>query len=399
MKTTFKKSLSMLLALMMVVALMLSVTSCGGGGESGGVDPEEGRADFIASLGGVSETFAGSVSTVEYETAEAAASAYVVEEVVGQKEASIVSAESKGELDSAAITALNIPEEYSEGILAVEEYEVEYSVLAGGDEAVSGENTRVTVYIIKYESAWKYFTPAPIVGETITKAYYDSVFNSDKFKNCTYENVTSMNMVIDVSAEGYSESIELTLTLTQRIKFTEGKIYLEQTCATEANDPTYADMVDIGDDMTVYLETVGDEIVCYTLNPGGQWSRSNIYISGFGDLSQLAPFHDQYIDYSYFTKADFGFKLADENADRYVEQLFSAVSQMAQSMGGGDLDMDMYAEYYVADGALTGMRMDLELNMEISESGASMDFVTTANSTIVCSNYGTTVVERPAGIN
>ena len=120
MKSTFKKSLSMLLALMMMVALMLSATSCGGG-ESGGIN--------------------GAVSTVEYDTAEEAATAYVVEEVVGNSEANIVSAESKGELDEAAVTALNIPEEYSEGIVAVEEYEVEYSVLASGDDAVSGEDT------------------------------------------------------------------------------------------------------------------------------------------------------------------------------------------------------------------------------------------------------------------
>lgn len=387
----------MLLALMMVVALMLSVTSCGGG-ESGGVDPDAGREDFIASLGGVSETFKGSVSAVEYDTAEEAASAFVVEEVIGEKEANIVSAESKGELDSAAITALNIPEEYSEGILAVEKYEVEYSVLAGGDEAVSGENTKVTVYIIKYEGAWKYFTPAPVTGETITKAYYDSVFNSDKFKNCTYKNETSMEMLIDVSGGGQSQSIELTITMTQLMKFSEGKIYLEQICTTESNDPMYAEMIDIGDDMKAYFETVDGNMVCYVWQ-NNQWVRGSVHASGFGSLSDLTPFNDQYIDYSYFTKADFGFKLADENADRYVEQLFSAVSNMASSMGGGDLDMDMYAEYYVADGALTGMRMDLELNMEMSESGYSMEFVTDAYSTIVCSNYGTTVIDRPAGIN
>lgn len=387
----------MLLALMMVVALMLSVTSCGGG-ESGGVDPDAGREDFIASLGGVSETFKGSVSTVEYDTAEEAASAFVVEEVIGEKEANIVSAESKGELDSAAITALNIPEEYSEGILAVEKYEVEYSVLAGGDEAVSGENTKVTVYIIKYEGAWKYFTPAPVTGETITKAYYDSVFSSDKFKNCTYKNETSMEMLIDVSAGGQSQSIELTITMTQLMKFSEGKIYLEQICTTESSDPMYAEMIDIGDDMKAYFETVDGNMVCYVWQ-NNQWVRGSVHATGFGSLSDLTPFNDQYIDYSYFTKADFGFKLADENADRYVEQLFSAVSDMAQSMGGGDLDMDMYAEYYVADGALTGMRMDLELNMEMSESGYSMEFVTDAYSTIVCSDYGTTVIDRPAGIN
>ena len=395
MKTTFKKSLSMLLALMMIVALMLSATSCGGGG-SDGVDAEAGRGDFIESLGGVSETFTGAVSVEEYESAEDAAVAFVAEEVVGESEAEIVKAESKGELSEAQVTALNIPEEFSEGIVSVEEYEVEYAVATIDDDSVAGNTQKVKVYIIKYENSWKYFAPAPITGETISKSYYDSVFNNEKYQNSTFEYKMDMEMDMSASAQGQSMKITVSMSMYQLVKYEDGKIYFKQTMTTSSNMaeliPTSSESIE------AYVESVegeyGEDIVCY-INQGNGWVEGDLYSIGFGSLKELTPFYDQYIDYSYFTKTDFGFKLSDENAKKFVDEFYSDLLMgMAEAF-----ELDMYAEYYVCDGTLSGMRMDMEMDIDYSEMGATVSGDATITATTTCTNYGTTVVEKPAGVN
>lgn len=393
MKRTFRKSLSMLLALTMIVAVMLSATACGGGGgESGGIDPEAGRGDFIESLGGVSETFAGAVSEEGYDTAEDAATAYVAEEIAGESEANVVSAVSKGTVDASSI---NIPEEFSEGIVSVEKYEVEYS-LSDGPSLMStnlnSSNKKVDVYIIKYETEWKYFSPAPITGETISKSYYDSVFNNNKYQNCTFEYKMDMNMDMTASAEGYTQSVEMAMTMYQLVKYEEGKLYLKQTMTSSSNMgeamPTKNESIE------AYVETVGDDLVCY-VNTGNGWQEGNLYQIGFMSLEELTPFHDQYIDYTYFTKTDFGFKIADENAKKFVDEFYS---QLLMGMAEA-FDLDMYAEYYVCDGTLSGIRMDMLMDIDYTQMGATVTGDATIKGTTTCTNYGTTVVEKPAGIN
>jgi len=391
MKSTFRKSLSMLLALMMIIAVMLSATSCGGG-ESGGVDAEAGRSEFIDSLGGTSETYKGAVSVEEYESAEEAATAFVATEVVGESEANIVKAESKGELDDTAVAALNIPEEFSVGIVGVEKFEVQYSVEAEGDDAVSGTTATVEVYIIKYESCWKYFAPAPVTGGTISKSYYDSVFNNDKYQNCTFEAQMDMEMDMTASAAGYSQNVAITMSMYQLMKYEVGKLYLKQTMTTTSS--MQEAMPNSSETIEAYLEVVDDELVCY-VNTGSGWVRGNLHQIGFGEIEELTPFHDQYIDYTYFTKTDFGFKISDENAKKFVDELYSELLMgMAQAF-----DIDMYAEYYVCDGTLSGIRMDMIMDINYTEGGATVDGEATITSNTTCTNYGTTVVEKPAGIN
>ena len=395
MKNTFRKSLSMIIALMMIVAVMLSATACGGGGGNGG-DPDDkgsaGRNDFIESLGGVSDTFAGAVSDEGYETAEEAAVAFVSEEVAGESEVTVVNAVSKGEVSASSI---NIPEEYTEGIVSVEEYEVEYSLNEGVSFMAEGVNSnkKVKVYIIKYESEWKYFTPAPITGETISKSYYDSVFNAEKYKNCTYK--TEMSMVLEVvsAGGGLSQAIDMTMSMSQLVKHADGKLYMEMTYSMSSSTPELIGSQGGTTTLKIYVEEVEGVLVCYAdIGDGEGWRETELGTVGFGSLDELTPFNDQYIDYSYFTKTDYGFKIADENAAKFIDELYSDLLLMYDE----SFALDMFAEYYVSEGTLTGMRMDMDMDINVSEAGAvvtggaEIDVVTT------CTNYGTTVVEKPA---
>ena len=393
MKNTFRKSLSMILALMMIVAVMLSATACGGGGGNG--DPDDkgsaGRSDFIDSLGGVSDTFKGAVSEESYESALEAAAAFVEEEVAGESEATVVNAVSKGEVSASSI---NIPDELTEGIVSVEEYEVEYSLSDGPALMSAGagnSSKKITVYIIKYESEWKYFTPAPITGETISKSYYDSVFNAEKYKNCTYKSDMTMDMEMVAAAQGLTQTINMTMSMSQFVKYAEGKLYLEMTTSMTSNMP---DMIGQGGNSTikVYVEEVDGELTCYAdIGDGEGWRETNLGTVGFGSLDDLTPFNDQYIDYSYFTKTDYGFKIADENAAKFIDELYSELLIMYDESFG----IDMFAEYYVSDGVLSGMRMDMDMDINMSESGSTVTGGANIEVTTTCTDYGTTVVDKP----
>jgi hypothetical protein len=55
----------------------------------------------------------------------------------------------------------------------------------------------------------------------------------------------------------------------------------------------------------------------------------------------------------------------------------------------------MYAEYYVTEGTLTGMRMDAVFGMNTEQQGVQMKIDERMTNTCTCSNYGTTVVTNP----
>ncbi len=383
-----KKLLLLVLALTLVATMLL--TACkkddegtgapGGGGEAA-------RNEFIDSIGGVSETFEGAVSEMSYASAEAAANAYVSIEVVGEKNAVIVDTVSNGELDSADIARLNIPEEFQEGMQSVEEVEVTYTATEGNTSPLAADNAQKTVkvYVIKYTVDWKYFTPRPENGSTITKTYYDSVFNSEQYRNCTMSYTNKIVIDMGQGMEEYSMEI----TVDQLIKYDGDKIYAEISTVdvdgTQTNSAT----------VYLYMETTGSSVKCYVKNgQNGNWVQGSLSTIGFNTVEELRPFYDQYLDYTYFTKTDYGFMLSHENSEAYMRQAL-AQSGVMDMLGMGDLEIDMFAEYYVKNGVLSGMRTDADIQITVSEGGYTMTIDEKVEAVVTCTNYGTTVVTNP----
>ena len=411
-----KKLLSLLLTTLLVFSLIFT-TGCDFGDQNTDVgadnvgntsnenneevvtdapDPE--RDEFIAGLGGVSDTFKGAVSDKSYSSSDEAAKAYVSVELVGSNEAKVNSVVSKGTLDSNGITKAGIPQDLIAGCDAVEELEVVYEVAApielNNDNGIVNlakekvnESYTVKVYVIKFGVDWKYFTPMPVTGDTISKSYYDSVFNAEKYKNCTL-NVTSEVGVI-ISAQG--ETMNMTATTQQLIKHADGKVYMEQIITTSDGANSRENYV------AAYMEEVDDGVKCYVkLKRDGDWYVGNFNSLGFDTLDELTPFYDQYLDYSYFTKTGYGFKLADENALSYFYQtLAGAFEQLGMASFTDDMGLDMYAEYYVADGVLSGMRVDAAVDLSMNMEGVTMVLHETVTTITKCTDYGTTEVECP----
>ena len=196
-------------------ALVMSAMLCVGAAGCFKKSEKQKEKDFINTLGGVSETFDGAVSTQSYPTATEAAQAFVQQEVVAQQSATVVSTKSNGVLTTPAqVDELNLPADIQDSIQSVEKMEVEYAEgQTSYTSTTQGQTKKVTVYVIKYPTDWKYYAPAPITGETISKSYYDSVFDYEKYKNCTYTNTLRVNANV-------SMVVNVDIVFTQTIKHT-----------------------------------------------------------------------------------------------------------------------------------------------------------------------------------
>ena len=284
MKST-KKTLAKVFACVMAFGLTFAAVGCGGGGSKSEAKKEQ---DFISEIGGTSETYTGAVSTGSYETASAAATAYVEAEIVGEQESQIVATETKATFEGEQIATLNIPADITDGAQSVEEIEVEYSV-SDGYMAASNSTKKVKVYVIKYETNWKYYTPLPETGATISKSYYDSVFDYEKYANCTFAMNMDMDMSVKASANGYTQKATIEVSMGQFVQYSENAIYIEQTMSFGGmEDITGGEVKDESMTIAAYLEkTAEGDIICYVKSSdnGSGWSEGDLTTVGFSSLT------------------------------------------------------------------------------------------------------------------
>ena len=403
-----KKVLAGALALTTTLSLGL-MTACGEPTDE--EKEEQAHSEFIDEIGGVSETYQGAVSQNNYSSANEAATSFVETEIVGEKEVEVVNTAKVADLNNDQIAALNID---TTGVVGVEEYEVEYSELEAvpyAATAAAPSNTKkVKVYIIKYENHWEYYSPCPVTGETITKSYYDSVFDAESYTNCTYSDTMTMDMVTTATASSQGISVTMTMTMnmttTKTAKYADGKIYFEETTTSTmkmemAEYPQFNQTETTTSTLYQYIEQVGDKIIFHEKmvedgETDGWESYDDFYAVNWNDLKDLMPFADNYLDYTYFTKTDFGFQIDGEQAQRYLQESLEQLSEYQDLIK--DMDIKTIVKCYVKDGALSGMRQDLTLGYDGVVEGAQMKLNMTLVAKGTVKDYGTTVVEKPADI-
>ncbi|MBQ7923667.1 MAG: hypothetical protein IJ329_00015 [Clostridia bacterium] len=362
--------------------------------------------EFIEEIGGVSETYKGAVSETTYSSADAAATAYVEEEVVGDANITVVNTTSQGDLSADEVDALELDDETKDGMLGVEKIEIEYTTdeTAAMSTAANNGNTKVVVYIIKYESTYKYYSPCPVTGETITKSYYNSVFDNEKYQNCTMTTTMLQKMTMTQTLNGETQDYSYDIVQTQNTKYEDGKLYAEITLNQTGNLLTLLGMPAGTQTIYLYIDNattlVKVEQNGQAVTPSGAivengWiTNATVETVGFNSVEELTPFYDQYLDYSYFTKTNFGFEISDENAQQYLNELYAEALQSLSSMID-QMDMYMVAKYYVSNGVLSGMRQDISLDMDASSGNESVKMGLTIVAESSVKEYGTTVVTDP----
>lgn len=393
-------SIAIIVAAWFVVPMMFNngaATNEAGGAFNPATD--KGDTDFINSLGGVSETYVGAVSNHTYYSSYDAAYGYIDNEVVGNGYFYNLSAETVEEFSPSNVD-ITIPSEFLNGAVSVEKVNVTYNLenASAYSTMATAESTNTTqcttvVYIIKYDYMFKYFVPMPVTGETISKSYYDSVFNSEKFQNCTLQVSVDETATITASAQGQTQTIDMIIKLDQTIMYDDNKIYFYQRLETSIYGKSSIE--------TIYAYIEEDEngyVTCYVkYDENDSWTRGSLSYIGFSDMEELTPFYGNYLDYTYFSKTNYGFALEDENANQYFRQVFGQIWDSMGSMFDIEFELpedgvDMIARYYVQDGALSGVQSDANIALSVEVDGVNVSMEIDVNAVSTCTNYGTTVV-------
>lgn len=382
----------------MAVVATVALTGCKKETKSA-AKPDKEEQKLIEEIGGCSDTYEGAVSTETYSSVDSAAEAFVNDEIVGSDKTVTINDVKKTEM-TVADTAEVIPARFTTGALSVTKCDVNYSAVNNEESAsvdgminaaLNAGNRKVTVYVIKFDDCYKYFTPTVPNGKAITKSYYDSIFHSDKYANCTLEQKT-------ISESGFGGA-KGGIILTQTMKIAENGMYITQTGETYASgnaeiaaalkselDSQLAAMT-FTDIYVEFLEN--DEYKVYVKKSNeSNWSEGLITSAGVGSISDLRPFSQMKINYEYFTKTDYGCEISNDNMVDFYTKFFNAVLGNEMKIKKG------YAKYYVSDGVLSGARISFTISIDAS--GMTVDATATTNTK--CTDYGTTVVTKPAEI-
>ena len=239
----------------------------------------------------------------------------------------------------------------------------------------------------------------PIKGQALNQSYFTSIFESDKYQNCTLEVVRTSNVGVFGINATKSE-------IKWIIKIQDNKLYFKQTISTKGlvKEP---DIV-----TTWYLEDAGNgNVKLYEKDGDGEWVYKPGYTLGFynglvaiSEVSEYTPFFDQlHYDPSLFNKTDYGFEVSEENGREYFisSYVWKEMSRnLRQQKVGSVYDEDvevkkMYAEFFVQEGALTGVKMNSDVNFTMNVEGVDVTYKYSSTYVAKITDYGTTVVESP----
>lgn len=384
-----KKLTSIFLCLVMAVVATVALTGCKK------ETKKSAEQSMIDDIGGCSETYTGTLSEEQYSSSDEAIAAVVANELNGSSTECTKTDAQKTTIPASEYAKNNIPAEYTDGATSVEKVEISYTrqeknkadtnLTADGDAATQ-KKYKVTVYVINYENYWKYFSPVVENSQTLSKSYYESIFNGEKYKNCTMTSV--MEQKITVSYSGGSES--MTMKNESDIKYADNKIYIHQTTSMIGGRIRQVDEIEF------YVEQTTDGYLCYMKDSSGSWVECEMSRTGFDNIEEAMPFaNNEYLDHSYFTKTSYGCEIQKENFQSYLDQAMKGLAfTMEMNITDGSV------KFYVSEGVLSGVLSNMKLRGSMSMpdgAGGSINakYSDAFSMTVKCTNYGTTSVDRP----
>ncbi len=336
--------------------------------------------------------FKGVVSEKSYDTEEAAVEGFLAAEISGDAaQAKLESYTEKKELSDKELKNIDADSvlNYGDKIVSAKEMEVKYSRKSNSAkrEAASEDYYILTVYVLVispyntrvYE--YRYYVPAADNGDVVMKSYYDDLLDYEKYTN--YTQVYSMTATIDM--DGETENLDLNTIIT--IKTDGNKMYFEsdiynqkQRCYFEYNEET-------------------ESFNAWVLLDGIYQKAPDSYLNNFNvtDMESFVSMNLPSLDYSFYEKTDYGFKLRDEYMDTYIAD---ALNSTIGAIGWNTDNMDLKAslDFYVKRGRLTEMKSSIKIKMIEQSYGEELrtDIVETVS--VKFTDFGTTRVIRPLNI-
>ena len=344
--------LALVIALVMALSVsMFALAGCGGG------DPHP--ADT---------SIEGAISAQSYASADAAASAFLTEELNGNSTSvSFVSYTKEADLTEDEIAKLNLGDIDVESVTSVESGRVTFTE----NTRAAGEKT-ARVYIVKVGNVYFYYVPIFERGEIITKSYISDILDYRKYTNVTETSVTSS------SASGITSKITITTKITEKAIYQK----MEQAAMgmTIATLETY--IIDSNGTLFLFVKTSSPEY------PDASWQSGST--TEYTDIPTFIE--DMFkFDHTYFVKTNSGFELSADKLSSYLEDVMSGLEIMGTIT-------DASAKYYVKDGKLDETSVNISMQMTVEANNTTMTVKVKATGSTTYTNYGTTTVDIPPEI-
>lgn len=330
------------------------------------------------------DTFVGAISEETYESDEDAVKGFLENEISGEAvKAELVNFEQKKELSKSQIGQLAVDKlEEDEEIVSAKEVKVTYKRNDSGRVAQSEDNYfEFTIYVLEITShgtelhTYRYYVPKANVGDVLTRSYYDDLLNPEKYINCTQEYTS-------VAKQG---SIEITQNYL--IKIAENKAFINLHIVNPNSTGFNIEYMDL----LAYFEYDDDanELKIWASNDNGATyilgSNYSFASLGVTDIKSLSTMCIPKIDYSYYIKTDFGFKISEDFLNKYISKVYG--------YDNDSINADCNLNVYIQDGKIVKMESDNSITIK---QGFSM---TIKNSeSLEFKDFGTTSVEKPANI-
>jgi len=340
-KSLRNRIIALSLALAFIVALIVSFSILG-------------NARFNVAEG-YSETFKGSVSKNVYATKEAAARAFVSEEITGEGASfEYVGYTKTGDLTEDELAEINAQRLSADDFLSGEKVTIEYRS--------AEKEGAVKAYLLNTARRCRYYVLPPESGEQVTNAYLNSVLDGAKYLNCTATSTFSLNIS------------EVMTTYRQVIKFDDDKAYFKQEVPGLISD-LY--LKEVSDGISVYLKhpEIHDgkfyslsEINSYYFEkklkyePYLQKGGERILIENLGSMQEVTDFAFTTIaDASYFTKTTNGFEMNDDQFKAFCKMILGSAFEESFEKSLDDYKVHFHSDFYVSEGRLSRNKTVLSL--------------------------------------
>lgn len=366
MKASKNKIIAAAVSFAVIAAIVISLLLIGNGGFING--------------GAYSETFTGCISEKNYISKEAAARAFVAEELSGQSAAYYYNGYTKtGELTDEELEAINGQNAVGDTIYGGDKVRIAF-----GNAETDGD---VGAYLLETATKYRYFVLPPELGEPVTNAYLNSVLDGNSYINCTATSTVSIS------------ALDIMNTYMQVIQFDDDKAYFKQELPGLIND--------------VYLQEYSGGLIAYMQNPdlndGVFYTMSelkayyykrdysfDLYLMNGNDKISVSSLNSMLdvvsftfnivVDASYFVKQSYGFSMTDNNFKEFLRAYFG------DEIGDLDTFWEDYkvyfrSDYYVSEGRLS--ETETILRLMIDGEIFTLSVVTSYN------GFGTTEVVIP----
>lgn len=349
--------------------------------------------------GNQNNDFKGAMSQQSYNSEEDAVKGFLENEISGQATtARLLKYEEQTAMSSTnAFTSMLSPDEQ---VVSVKQVQVTYArdnvsaVAVAAAETDQDEQYYVyTVYIIvisKYgtsEYTFKYYIPAANYGTDIPRSYFESVLDPDKYTNC----VQVFKTVATSDFSGYYMNTELNYTVLR-----DGNKMLQNIQMTITTDMPYNESPMSSSASLYYEYDETDNHVDVWMLVDGQYEKVSEAIYGEYGITSTDDFVSMNmpdLDYSFFEKTDYGFKLRPEFLNDYLAK---TVNENLGSLTGSYItDVDATLKYYVNNGVVEKMVSTIDYGVDMMSESAH----TKQTITVEFKDFGSTVVNRPLGIS